>query len=212
MKVGGRIAFRAAVALALYLAMGLSLGWYYTFTYYGRAGWPMPQPEPCGAILLYYFSVLNVDTEYQAVHWMIVFPAAGFLWAWVLVIVGRRMGQGDVKVMDTFVALSWACLPIALLAPWMTWVGGNVDGEFTFTRMMAVALRRGGVSPWATLSPMYFGLGLIGLALQFVAYSRQFPLRGVRALSHWGASGALYVLSCVILAATLAIPMRLMFE
>jgi hypothetical protein len=38
-------------AVSLWLGLAFSLGWYYTFTYYGRSGWLMPLPEACGGLL-----------------------------------------------------------------------------------------------------------------------------------------------------------------
>lgn len=65
------------VALLCWLALAVSLGWYYTVTYFGAVGWPMPSVETLGVLFLYYFSVLNVATEIQAVHWLLVFPLRG---------------------------------------------------------------------------------------------------------------------------------------
>lgn len=74
----------AGLAVMCWLALSVSLGWYYTVTYFGAIGWPMPSVETIGALVLYYFSVINAATEIQAVHWLAVFPISGFLWAALL--------------------------------------------------------------------------------------------------------------------------------
>lgn len=82
--------------IVLWLLLGFSLGWYYTFTYYWRSGWPMPTVECCGTLIMYYFSVVTAATPVQAVHWMAVFPPAGVIWAALLTLTAPRFGgQND---------------------------------------------------------------------------------------------------------------------
>ena len=207
------------LAVAIWLAVGFSLGWYYTFTYYGRAGWPMPSPEPCAAILLYYFSVLNVATELQAVHWMITFQCAGVLWLVSLRITLRFMKRRnpalafeEVPFTRTLSRFSLAAIPLALPGPWMAYLAGLQDEGFTWAHMIAVALRRGNLSPRAWLTPLYFGLGLVALVLGFLAYRKAFPVPVTTACRHYPASLAvLTCLSCVI-AAIAAFPLRFWLE
>jgi len=214
-----RTLVEVAVAVAVWLAVGFSLGWYYTFTYYGRAGWPMPSPEPCAAILLYYFSVLNVATEFQAIHWMVTFPFAGVLWVASLRLTLRLMKRRDPALPFDSVPFSRAlsrfavaAIPLALPGPWMAYLAGRQDEGFTWARMMAVALRRGNLSPWAWLTPLYFGLGLVALVLGLLAYRKTFPVPARMAWRHFPAS--LVVLTCLscVIAAVVALPLRLWFE
>ena len=111
-------------AICIWLALGLGLGWYYTVTYYGRSGWPMPTPDVCSALVLYYFSVLNVATEGQAVHWLVVFPVAGMLWVTALWALAPRF-HGNRPPFDR--ALFWFALtsvPMIVPAPWMSFIAG----------------------------------------------------------------------------------------
>ena len=124
----------------LYSALGFSLGWYYTFTYYGRTGIPMPQPESCAAIVLYYFSVLNVDTEIQAVHWMVVFPLAGLIWSVALTRLAPYFGTQAPTNARVFAVTAMACIPLVAPGPFLAVLAGWQDDGFTFDRMIAVAL------------------------------------------------------------------------
>jgi len=202
----------AALAVSHWLALGLSLGWYYTFTYYGRAGWPMPMPEPVGALLLYYFSVLNIRTEGQAVHWLASFACAGALWPLLVWRVGRVLGHCAVSLPRLSVACASCSLPLWLPAPWMTWVAGQTDHGFSVARMFAVALRRGNVQPWAWLSPMYFALGLASLLALLAVHGFFYRLPPLAALRHLGVAAVAYVLLSALLGAVLGLPLRLALE
>ena len=138
---------RYLIPTVLWLALGFSLGWYYTFTYYGRSGWPMPIPEGCAALILYYFSVLNVSTEIQAVHWIIVFPVAGWLWVSSLDLVDRFFRGEQTPKGHLSLAFALTSLPLSLPGPLISWWAGQTDGGFSGERMVEVALRRGWVHP-----------------------------------------------------------------
>ena len=199
-------------AITLWLLLAFSLGWYYTFTYYGRAGWPMPMVEPCTALLLYYFSVLNIDTEGQAVHWMFVFPAAGFLWCAALQWCARRRDACRVSFATLCLLFAAGSLPMALAGPWMAWIAAQTPGGASLERMLAVALRRGFVNPWPGLSPLYAGLALMGLAWQLALYRRLFAFRGLAALRHLALSALVCVLAACIIGGTLGWPLRWLLE
>ena len=203
---------RVIIATLIWLAAAFSLGWYYTFTYYGRAGWPIPMPEPCAALVLYYFSVLNVDTELQAVHWLLVFPLAGLLWSFSLNEAGRRLKMTPPDWTVTFRDLSLSAIPLALPGPWMACIAGLRDDQFTWQRMVAVALRRGHVEPWYWLSPLYLALGLAGFAIQIVLYRKLFAGTARQRWIHYPVAAIVLVVMSSVLAALVAIPLRLWLE
>lgn len=204
---------RIVASISIWLAVGLSLGWYYTFTYYGRTGVPMPTIEPCAALVLYYFSVLNVRTEIQAVHWMIVFPMAGALWAFALQCVAKYQRIVTPAFATAFLMLACASIPLALPAPFMTWVAGyEPETGFDITRMYMVALRRDNQSPWPTLTPMYLALGFLSLALQIYAYRRLYPIPVKQAVLHYLLSAVMLSAAAAVIGATAAIPMRFLLE
>ncbi len=201
-----------AGAVLVWEAVGVSLGWYYTLTYFGGQGWPLPTPEDLGACLMYYFSVLNVRTEIQAIHWIVVFPVAGLLWSGVLTWTAPFAGgrRGDAPRVCLGIAL--AALPLAAPLPFLTWFAGQVDGRFEFARMMAVALRRGWRMPPDWLSPVVLMLALVGLGVQWWVYRRMLAVPPRRALAHYAGAAAVYFVAVTASAVLVAVPLRACFE
>lgn len=199
-------------ALALWLALGFSLGWYYTITYYGREGWPMPSVETCGGLILYYFSVLNIPTEGQAVHWMLVFPIAGVLWVTLLSLTAPFFGAHNRAFSWSVFRFALATLPLSLPGPYLAWVAGAGPEGWSAHRMIQVALRRGGVQPWFWLSPMYLGLALAALAWHVYTYRQTFELPRAAGWRHFLLTAVLFVLAVAGLGAVASLPMRYYFE
>jgi hypothetical protein len=199
-------------ALAAWLGLGFSLGWYYTITYYGRTGIPVPTPESCAALILYYFSVINVATEIQAIHWMVVFPVAGALWTVSLVLLAPRFGAERPEYWPTLRRVALCSLPLVVPGPWLMHIAGMTEAGFSWERMLAVALRRGGVNPWPGLNALYVGLGLVVVILEVLAYRRAFPLRGLGAWRHVAASGCVLILLGALVGAVVGMPLRVVLE
>lgn len=196
----------------LYLGAAFSLGWYYTFTYYGRSGYPMPLIDACGGILIYYFSVLNIATPWQAVHWMMAFPLAGAIWAACCNAACRVVGDERPAFAHVFFLFAVAAIPIAIAGPFMAWIAGLLADGFSWDHMIKVALRRANKPPPEWLSPLYLALGFAGLVIQLVAYSRLYTPPLTRGAKHLGLSAILHVVACVLLAMAAAIPLRLLLE
>ncbi|MBX7259816.1 MAG: hypothetical protein K1Y02_25905, partial [Candidatus Hydrogenedentes bacterium] len=197
-----------AATLFIWLAVAFSLGWYYTFTYYGRAGWPMPFPEAWASILLYYFSVINAETEVQAVHWMLVFPCAGWLWPYLLRATAARLPTARPDLARLAFALALAAIPVALPGPIMAVLAGHTAEGFAWDRMIAVALRRGFVTPEWWLTPLYVGLGILTFALQIRAYRWYFPLPARTAWMHYPAAAISLAVVSTVFAALASYPLR----
>jgi hypothetical protein len=201
------------LATGCWLLLSVSIGWYYTVTYFGRVGWPMPSVETVGALLLYYFSVLNVDTEIQAIHWVLVFPMAGFLWSLLLCEVARRSGHDTIPPrlrLASFIAL--ASLPLSLPLPYMVLVAGETAEGWHWQRMLDVALRRGNVSPWSWLSPLYFALGVAAFALHAEVLRRSFQHSWLRLLRHTGLTAVAFVLVVALAGTAASYPLRWWLE
>ncbi len=201
-----------SVACLLWLGLGFSLGWYYTFTYYGRSGWPMPIPESNAALILYYFSVVNAATEIQAIHWMLVFPLAGVLWVSVLTVTAPFFGGRRVEYAWTLARFSVTCIPLVAVGPVMAYVAGQTGGAFSGRHMVAVALRRAGVMPGSWLTGVYVALAAMGLAWQLLCYVRVFDIHGRKAWLHFFSSASLLVLLASGLGALAAFPLRAWLE
>ncbi len=197
-----------AKACALWLGLGLSLGFYYTFTYYGRSGWPMPMPEPCAALILYYFSVLNTATWVQALHWMLVFPLAGILWVTALTVTAPFFGGKRTEYLWTLVRFSVTCVPLLLPLPVMAYLAGSSIVGFSFRQMIDVALRHATYSPPSWLTPLYVGLAIVGLVWQIFVYAKLFELTGKMAVLHYLVSAILLVLLTCGAATLAVIPVR----
>ncbi len=199
-------------AIALWLALAFSLGWYYTFTYYGRSGWPMPSMEGCGGIIFYYFSVLNVRAEIQALHWMLAFPLAGILWVMLLSFTAPYFKQRNENLAWSLVQFGLAALPLSLPGPYMAYLAGKANGVWTFHTMLDVAFRRVGGPPFDWLTPLYLGLSAAALLCHVYVYSQVFHLRGKDAWKHFLLTAALFFCAIAGLACILAGPLRYFLE
>ena len=195
-------------AIALWLFLAFSLGWYYTFTYYGRSGWPMPTLESGGGIILYYFSVLNVRTELQALHWMLVFPVCGILWAAFLSLTAPAYGARNENFAQSLLSFALTTLPLSLPGIYMAYVAGGARRGWSVGTMVDVALRRANVSSWGWLSYMYFGLACAALAWHVYVYRKTFPMPGRAAWRHFLLTAILYFVFLVGLGTVVSIPLR----
>jgi len=200
-------------AILLWLLLALSVGWYYTFTYYGRTGIPVPLPEPCAALIVYYFSVVNgASTSFQAAHWVLIFPVAGLLWVGVLHVTAPWFGGRREHFGWAAGRLSRTLLPVIAPLPVVAWLGGATPGGFSFDRMIDVALRRAGApAPW-WLTPAYIGLGLAALWWQFKTYRRVYDIYGKKAVYHLLISAVVLALLAVGIGALAAYPLRHAFQ
>jgi hypothetical protein len=199
-------------ALLIWLALAFSLGWYYTFTYYGRSGWPMPLPEPCAAAILYYFSVLNVGTGIQAVHWMITFPIAGLLWVGTLIVTAPFFGGKRIEFPWTLLRFSVTSAPLIAPFPLMAYLAGRTLTGFSWQHMIDVALRHAFYTPPAWLTPLYVGLGIAALVWQLFVYVRLFDLHGKNAVQHYLIGAILLIVLACGTATLMAIPCRWWIE
>ncbi|GMW00876.1 MAG: hypothetical protein AMXMBFR84_20130 [Candidatus Hydrogenedentota bacterium] len=198
--------------LTIYGALAVSLGWYYTFTYYGKTGIPMPHPESCASILLYYFSVLNVETEIQALHWIVVFPVSGGIWAWALRLVARRQGIAGPAMPLVYFCMACACIPMILPTPFMAFLAGLDGGSFSADRMLRVALRRGNRAPDAWLTPLYLSLGAVSFAVQCMFMRRMYPQRFWSAVRHYFVAAIVLLVACMAIGLAASYPLRYWLE
>ena len=183
-----RFSTHAAIVL-LYVSFGLSLGCYYTATYFGRSGWPLPSCEAISGVLLYYFSVIYTTTEVQAAHWISVFVASGYLWIASLWFVSNRVSCTSAlranperfsTAHDRFtglgLAVAIATIPLSLPLPFMIWWMGGGSRGFHWSRFIAMCLRHAWVTPPTWLNYIYFGLAAAAFVAQVAIVRRQFPV------------------------------------
>jgi len=199
-------------ACLIWACVGFSLGWYYTFTYYGRSGWPMPVPEALSGIILYYFSVLNVRTEIQAVHWLLMFPLAGLLWVSLLTVTAPFFGGRKTEYGWSLVRMSVTLTPLILPVPVMMYFAGRTFSGFSVQHIGQVALRHANVTPGSWVTPVYVGLGAAALVWQIFLYAKIYEMRGKRAWIHFMTGLILLVIMSAGLASLAAIPLRYWLE
>lgn len=199
-------------AILLWGLLGSSLGWYYTITYYGARGWPLPLPESLASLIVYYFSVLNVDTSIQAIHWMVVFPVSGVLWVGVLSLTSPYFDGRRANFSYTLLRFGLASLPLSAPGPFLAYLAGSKGHGFEWSRMVAVALRREGLSTGAWLTPLYVGLAMAALGLQIYYYRVAFDVKGKNAWSHFLTGAVLMTLIAAGLGTLAGIPLRAWLE
>jgi hypothetical protein len=146
------------------LALGLSLGMYYTVTYYGRALLPLPGFVAMGAPFEYYLIVGEVqDTVAQAWLWMSCFPAVGLMWRGALWAVAKL---GRVTVTSrAIVAGMWHCSwPLLVPAPFLLLALGSGDDGFSWHALTDACLRRRSMASPVMLPAVYFVAAVAALA------------------------------------------------
>jgi len=213
-----------AMIVLIYLSFGCSLGCYYTATYFGATGWPLPLCEAVAGVLLYYFSVVNASTELQAVHWIAVFVAAGYLWIASLCYVSTRLtgtstlaDQPDgATAQDRFARLgrsvALSTLPLSLPIPLMVWWMGGTDGGFSWSRFVAVCLRHAWVAPPTWLNYVYCVLATVTLITQIVLIRRQLRTNWKRCCVTVAVAFGMLLVISIGSGMLLAYPLRSLFE
>ena len=213
MRFPGKLALaQLMIVLIIWIAVGFSLGWYYTATHHSLSGWPMPTPESCAALALYYFSSLDVSTKIQWIHWLLVFPVVGILWVLTLSLTAPFFGGRSTGLCQTLRDFAVASLPLAAPGPAMAFLAGLKSSGFSLRRMFKVALRYSNMPkmPWPTLT--YIALAVAALIWQIYVYRRTFGIQGRKAFLHFITSTILLtVLACGIGVLT-AIPLRMWLE
>lgn len=206
-----RLSIHLAIAF-LYLALGSSLGCYYTATYFGRSGWPLPSCEAVSGVLLYYFSVINASTEMQAFHWMAVFVAAGYLWIASLWYASNRMNGARDRFTTLGLPVALATIPISLPIPFMVWWMGSTNDGFSWSRFIAVCLRHAWVHPPIWLNCVYFGLAAIVLATQIAIIRKKWGGNRKRFFATLALAFGLLLVVAIAAGIVLSSPLRAAFE
>lgn len=192
------------VTLAADLALGLSLGLYYTITYYGRSLLPLPGAVALGAPLMYYMAV---DGEYstviQAWLWMICFPLAGVLWRLAVVIVPRfasaECRTARLSFRPVAARLGLACWPLLLPLPALAVYVGRPEGAWRWADFVAVCLRHRNVDVPSYLPAVMMALAVAACVLEVSAVWRLLP--GEDRLR----KAAVLALTCVFLVASVVL-------
>ena len=186
-------------ALALTLAqltMGVSLGCYYNYTFFGRAAGPLPQPVSAGGGVFYYLLVAAGDTQtVQAWLWVACFVVAGWVWLGSVAAVCRASTGRWPR--DTLRASLRGLLPVCLPLPYLAWCHAMTPSGPTWHQFVDAALYRSFHDVPSGLTPLYTALALLGLGLEArgLATANGWSGRRTSAILLGGA-----VLSAVILA------------
>lgn len=206
-----RLSTHLAIVL-LYLALGFSLGCYYTATYFGGSGWPLPSCEAVSGVLLYYFSVINTSTEMQAFHWMAVFVAAGYLWIASLWHVSNRLTGSHDRFIKLGLPLALATIPMSLPIPFMViWMGGTSVG-FVWSHFVSVCLRRAWVNPPIWLNYVYSGLAIVALTMQIAIIRRKWGGNWKRFLATLALAFGLLLVAAIGTGTLLSYPLSALLE
>lgn len=135
--------------------VGLSLGLYYTCTYFGRVMIPLPGTVALAGAVQYYLVVGEIqDTRVQAWLWVAAFVTTGILWRGILSAIARLFGRE--MGYNRFVLATGLC-GIALLvpAPFAAWHIGCGESGFGWDALVAACLRRQFSSVPEWLVPVY---------------------------------------------------------
>ncbi len=155
-------------ALALTLAqltLGVSLGCYYNYTFFGRAAGPLPQPVSAGGAVFYYLLVAAGDTQtVQAWLWVACFAVAGWVWVGSLAAVSRAVAGSLPR--HAVRASLLGVLPVCLPLPYLAWCHAMTPSGPTWRQFVDAALYRSFHDVPAGLTPLYLAMALVGLVLE----------------------------------------------
>jgi len=161
-----------AVSLA-HAGLAVSLGLFYTVTYYGRAAVPLPYPAALLAPFFYYLSLSSrLSAEAQAAWWVLSFMAAGWVWVGTLWALARRVGL-SANVEGIFLSVALGAIPLLLPAPWVGWALAQTPAGASWAQFIAACLRQEFTGSPAALAPAYFTAALMALAVEVARLRRQ---------------------------------------
>jgi hypothetical protein len=171
-------------ALALWLGLAFSMGWYHHVTSLGRSGWPLPTPEAAATFLVYRESADVLGSNDQSIYWMLVVPLVGFLWVALLYVTAPFFGQHGQPFPESLRRFAVANLPLGVMGlvvaaaawkwGWGVWWGSGLWGPWK--RILN--------PPWPWLLWAYEGCAVVSLIMQALAYSQTFQIRVLRILGH----------------------------
>ncbi|MBI5832540.1 MAG: hypothetical protein HZB16_09575 [Armatimonadetes bacterium] len=166
----GRALAWATALTGAQLALGLCLGCYYNYTFFGRAAGPLPQPVASAGAMLYYLFVAAGDTQVvQAWLWMLCFPLAGWIWLGSLWVVGRRLGGACRGLVRASLA---GIVPLLLPLPYLLWRHALTPNGPSWAQFQQAALYRRFDTVPAGLPALFVPLAVVGLALEAVLLAR----------------------------------------
>lgn len=192
-------------ALPADLALGLSLGLYYTITYYGRALAPLPGAVALGAPFMYYVAVdERYGTVEQAWLWMAVFPVSGLLWRLAVACCPLAARLPRLSLAAVSARLWHTVWPLLVPLPLLAWIVATPSGRPSWPDFIAVCLRRQAVGSPRWLMPLLLAFALAAAALELRALWCLLPGSTGRKLLSLGLAAAVFILAVVAVGFALA--------
>jgi hypothetical protein len=184
---------RFALAIAIWVALAYSVGWYHSITRIGVRGWPLPSPESLAAFGGYAIYLSKWNPPYETLWWFVLFPATGVVWVTLLNLTCGFFGGQSPGIMMSSRAMAFATLPIVLLGPLVSYYVWNDAG--TLRNFYLKAAQFGIVEPEPWLGVAYFVCAIVSLIAQAVVHQRIFGMRGGKALAHFSVTWLILVCS-----------------
>ncbi len=178
------------IAIASWLAVAYSVGWYNTLTRMGAKHWPLPSPETAAAQLSTFVAWQGFHPEYERIWWFTLFPIAGLCWVTLLTLTSPYFDGRHVTISESARAFALASLPIAAMGPIVAYYIYQRRGEFLFETFYLRAVEFGLVEPEPWLGPAYLALAAASLVIQFFAHNHVFAIPPARAPFHFTVSAA----------------------
>ncbi len=179
-------------ALALWVGLAFSMGWYHHVTSFGRNGWPLPTPEAAATFLVYRESADVLGSTDQSVYWLLVVPLVGVLWVALQFLTAPFFGQRGQLFPEALRRYALASLPLIAMGllvtaaawkwEWGVWWGSGMWGPW----------KRVLNPPWPWLLWAYGGCAVATLIGQLAAYWYAFQIRGFKIVWHLLVTAALF--------------------
>lgn len=179
-------------ALALWCALGASLGLYYRFAAGGPRGWLLPHPESFAAALLHFAARdASLSGNQEVWIWILSFPVVGLLWVSLQTLLAPQFDGRRALFSVSMMRSGAASAPLILLGLWLVVEAVRTQNGWHWNRLSDLAFGRSFARPSPYIDYAFASAAFLALALEMRLFWTAFDVHGRKAVRHALTSTAL---------------------